>query len=574
MADVRVQSSHFIWLLVFMSLHIFAKVWTSMACQSPQYMQLWTTSTVECQFDLGLFNIYWYILDGNYDRDPIVRYEKEHVPPIFGSGVDEGTYSINTDGSLIISNVTTINQTTYKVVAYDRKDQRYEDLHITVQIIVMSDKYPRINVCGNQRNCLIKSSSLNNLNCSFENARPAVELRWYIQHEGYTETVEGTQSYISDGKFTFTSVLTMQSGYVFKEPLTHLVCEARGLAVGANVVESSVYIDNPSEWNDIVSINKQYQINTEAQLLCVEHGIPYTYIWEKTIADVTELLIFSVDGKQHVNKATPSWRVNDIGDLILSEVDLTSEGTYTCKYFDGMFFGASATIVTVLVAPSPPFLLVDSCAQTTHSCDIVIQPNKVNTTITCEVTGVYPELSLEFINYFPSEIKLWSQTQFTSFRNLRYHVSVSAVVQPLQNFFCSAEKYIVCNAFGPGASSLTNPEKKIQISYEGCKEEVNSATKIDSVIIVVLCIYSIFTVVFVMLIIILCAVCCGYCKSIRRANKTEKNLEISTHLTNMDGSWNIRTPLAPHKEEKSVMKTDYKLKAPKKKTSKQHNCIL
>lgn len=117
------------------------------------------------------------------------------------------------------------------------------------------------------------------------------------------------------------------------------------------------------------------------------------------------------------------------------------------------------------VAPSPPFLLVDNCAQTTHSCDIVIQPNKVNTTLTCEVTGVYPELSLEFINDFPSEIKLWSQTQFISLRNNRYHVRVSAVVQPLQNFICSTEKYIVCNAFGPGASSLTNPEKEIQISY-------------------------------------------------------------------------------------------------------------
>lgn len=218
----------------------------------------------------------------------------------------------------------------------------------TLPLTVMSDKYPSINVCENQRTCLTKSSSLNNLNCSFGNARPAVELRWYIQHEGYTETVEGTQSNVTDGKFTFTSVLTMQSGYVFKEPLTHLVCEARGLAVGANVVESSLYIDNPSEWNDIVSINKQYQINTEAEMPCVEHGKPSTLIWEKTIEDVTELLIFSVDGEQQVNKATPSWRVNDIGDLILSQVDLTSEGTYTCKYFDGTFFGASAIIVTVL----------------------------------------------------------------------------------------------------------------------------------------------------------------------------------------------------------------------------------
>lgn len=95
----------------------------------------------------------------------------------------------------------------------------------------------------------------------------------------------------------------------------------------------------------------------------------------------------------------------------------------------------------------------------------MIQPTEGNATLTCEVTGVYPELSLELINNFPSEMKLLNQNHFSSYRNNRYHVWVSAVVQPFQNFTCFAEKYIVCSAFGPGASSLTNPEKKIQISY-------------------------------------------------------------------------------------------------------------
>ncbi|PIK38445.1 hypothetical protein BSL78_24714 [Apostichopus japonicus] len=313
----------------------------------PQYAELGGSATIQCDFDIvNTYNVYWY--RSVQDTTPFIRYDRGTVPPISGSGFDTASYSVSGKGSLIIFDVETDNERTYKVLAYNRNDDKSETLFVDVHTHAKCEQaFPLINYCKNQSTCLVDSDSIKGLGCSFGCSIPAAELRLYIKRGDHEETIAVNDKEESDG----------------------------------------------------------------------------------------------------------------------TQVDLTSKGIYRCKFFDGEKFGAYEQSVTVLVSPSPPFLLVDGCPQTTQPCSVNIMVTTSYHNVTCYVNEVYPKLSLSLENEFADEMAIWNFSSLTVARNDRYTISASAELQLLDPFSCNDEHFIICRALGVGAFAMVNSEKKIKISW-------------------------------------------------------------------------------------------------------------
>ncbi|XP_071849543.1 uncharacterized protein [Apostichopus japonicus] len=443
-------------------------------CQSPQYVELGESATIKCDFDINTCNVYWYKRE--QDINPFIRYEYGSDPPISGSGLDTASYSVSGKGSLIIFDVTMDNERTYKVLAYNRNDDISETHFVDVHTYAKCEQaFPLIKYCTNQSTCLVDSDSINGLGCSFGCSIPTAELRWYVKRGDQEETITGNHTEESDGT-DYISISNIEINQYLKEPLTQLVCELRGPTT--HVLQSSIFLDQSNTWMYIGDrpTPKYYQINSQSILTCAENVVPSIVIWERTSAEnSTEVIQFSEGGRTH-SSLSSRWHVNERGALILHQVDFTSEGIYRCKFFDGEKFGAYEQSVTVLVSPSPPFLLVDGCPQTTQPCSVNIMAATSYHSVTCYVNEVYPNLSLSLENEFADEMAIWNLSSVTVSRNDRYYASASAELQLLDSFSCNDEHFIICRAIGAGASAMVNPEKKIKISWERCSLDTSTET--------------------------------------------------------------------------------------------------
>ncbi|XP_071849004.1 uncharacterized protein [Apostichopus japonicus] len=440
-------------------------------CQSHQFAEVGETGTIKCDFDLNTYNVYWCKDECN--KTPFIRYEYGSVPPISGSGFNNFNYSIDQSGSLIIFDVTTNDDGNYTVKSYNRNDKTL-GIHLVALHThgACRQELPLISYCGSQNTCLVDSDKFEFLSCSLECSRPAIELTFYIKHEGYNETIEVNSTGESGTAIIVTSSFEMNK-YV-KDPLTQFVCEARGPALGTRVLQSTIFIDKSNGWDYNGATTKYYTINSRAILPCAENSEPATFIWEKITGHNRGLIMFTESGRQHISTADSQRYVNERFALVLQQVDLTDEGKYRCKIFDGEHYSVYEQTVTVLVPPSPPYILSDGCEQTTGQCTVEVGIGTVNVSLTCSINEVYPQLSLQFENNFPLEIKLWNQTTSTIARNNRFYVTVTATLQPLESYNCKEEKFIVCRALGIGASAMVNTEKKIKLSLERCPVDIDT----------------------------------------------------------------------------------------------------
>ncbi|XP_071848568.1 uncharacterized protein [Apostichopus japonicus] len=433
-------------------------------CQSPQYVEIGGSAVLKCDFDVNTYNVYWY--KNASDSIPLIRFEKGNVPPISGSGFVDASYTIGNKGSLIIFDVTKSEEGTYKVLSYN-KNSGISETHLVVVYAhaTCEEEFPLINYCKGQNTCLVDFDSFQRLSCSFGCTEPAVELRWYIKHEGYKETIVVNDTEESDGTLTIHISSTEINKYI-REPLTQLVCEARGPAIGTRVLQSSIFIDNSDGWQSNGGTTKYYQINSRAILSCGENTEPSTFIWEKITGNKTEVFLFHDGERQHLLIENSQWYATERSTLVVKQVDITSEGIYRCKFYDGENYGTYEITLIVLVSPSPPFLLVDGCPQNTQPCIVNINKNIAYFNLTCNVYEVYPQLTLHIENNFPQGLELRSHTYSTDGRNNRYSVRASVVFQLSESFSCNEDIFTTCRALGVGASAMNYPEKKIRIYCE------------------------------------------------------------------------------------------------------------
>ncbi|XP_071820855.1 uncharacterized protein [Apostichopus japonicus] len=433
-------------------------------CQSPQYVEIGGSAVLKCDFDVNTHNVYWY--KNVSDSIPLIRFEQGIVPPISGSGFVDASYTIGNKGSLIIFDVSKNEEGTYKVLSFNKNSSKSE-IHLVVVYAhgTCEGEFPLINYCKGQTTCLVDFDSFQRLGCSFGCTEPAVELRWYIKHVGYNETISVNDTEESNGTLTI-FMSSIEINKYIEEPLTQLVCEARGAAIGTRVLQASIFIDNSDGWESNGGNTKYYQINSRAILLCGENTEPSTFIWEKITGNKTEVVMFYDGDRQHLPIGNSQWYATERSTLVVKQVDITSEGIYRCKLYDGENYGAYEITLIVLVSPSPPFLLVDGCPQNTQPCIVNINKNTAYFNLTCKVYEVYPQPTLHIENNFPQGLELRSHTNSTDGRNNRYSVRTSAVFQLSESFSYSEDMFITCRALGVGASAMNYPEKKIRISYE------------------------------------------------------------------------------------------------------------
>lgn len=208
-------------------------------------------------------------------------------------------------------------------------------------------EYPLIDLCHGKNTCLIDSKNLNSLTCSLDCSGQFVELGWYIKQGKSNETILAKASTELSGSGIKT-VLKFETANFSKVGLTRIVCKARGPGLGTRVLQSLVLVDNTSNWNDIGHASKYYGINSQAILPCAVDSKPFIYIWEKSSGEVNDLVVFGENGKQYFNDQTSSFSVTGAGSLVVQNVQLESEGTYRCKFFDGTIYGIIKQTVTVL----------------------------------------------------------------------------------------------------------------------------------------------------------------------------------------------------------------------------------
>ncbi|PIK59783.1 hypothetical protein BSL78_03238, partial [Apostichopus japonicus] len=441
-------------------------------CQSHQFAEVGGNGTIKCDFDHNTYNVYW--CKDECSNVPFIRYEYGTATPISGSGFNNLKYNIDQTGSLIIFDVTTNDDGNYTVKSYNRNDKTLGIHHVALHTHgACRQEFPLIGYCGSQNTCLVDSDKLEFLSCSFECSRPAIELTFYIKREGYNETIEVNLTGESDGTATIVISSFEMNKYV-KDPLTQFVCEASGPALGTRVLQSTIFIDKANGWEYNSATTKHYTINSQAILPCAENSKPATFIWEKITGNKTEIIMFTESGRQHISIADSQRYVNERAALVLQQVDLTDEGKYRCKILDGEHYSVYEQTVTVLVPPSPPYILSDGCEQNTGQCRVEVGIGTANASLTCSIHEVYPQLSLQFENNFPLEIILWNQTTSTIVRNNRFYVSVSAILQPFESSNCNEEKFIICRALGIGASAMVNTEKKIKLSLERCPVDIDT----------------------------------------------------------------------------------------------------
>lgn len=102
-------------------------------CVAKQFLEYKTRGFIHCKFPQDFNSVYWYDVD-NSDAKPILTYDRTTKT---GEGFIRGEYDIQSNGTLIIRNVSMSHEKVFKVICF-----RPRELFNTYQIeVIVTGKY-------------------------------------------------------------------------------------------------------------------------------------------------------------------------------------------------------------------------------------------------------------------------------------------------------------------------------------------------------------------------------------------------------------------------------------------------
>lgn len=101
------------------------------ACPSKQYLELYKPGMIQCSFENGFNVLSWYnsTREGHY---PVLTYDNFDIT---GTGYLSGDYNLSHDGSLLIRNVSMLND---RIYAVEKLHLLYDTEVVTHQIVVQT----------------------------------------------------------------------------------------------------------------------------------------------------------------------------------------------------------------------------------------------------------------------------------------------------------------------------------------------------------------------------------------------------------------------------------------------------
>ncbi|KAJ8042939.1 hypothetical protein HOLleu_09831 [Holothuria leucospilota] len=462
----------------------------SATCTSPQYAEYGHRGIIECNFQAGFTGVYWYLqVKSGYEI--VIRLEKQEDGSVVrsGDGYSEEKFDILSNGSLIISNISSFHNQTFKVVHVD-ENLRVEEVYVELLATILPDsKFPVISVCNKTNLCLVEEIDSGILTCSYNHSKPPVELAWYrLSHEG-TEALKGETIITEDGEWTFSSVSKTNISNHINGPLIAFSCRASSPAINSHFLESIVIIDTTKQpWPSLqgnVKEEKYFLINYEADVPCIDVTIPRIFVWKELQRNSSEILGFAANGNiPIVSNRTTRWTISHDGALIFSKANFKDEGLYSCTFLDGTKYVSNLEQVKVSVLPQPPSIIVNDCPLDKEKCEILMRDPSSPLNISCHLNGVYPNVTLN-METFGSDFRSISQTTYPAGKGNLYNATITKELLPID---CSTSLNLTCYISKPDSLKLV-PEKFILVLSEECKktESKVAAVVIPIVIITLIC---------------------------------------------------------------------------------------
>lgn len=446
---------------------------TSADCKPLQYADLGSKWTAGCSFPFKFDSVYWYDSLAA-DIDPVIRYERGETGDFIASGVGytSGFYDIQSNGLLVIPNVTIENERSYKALVLDNQHSVFEyetELKISVP---PKQAFPHVPGCE-ENTCLFTYQPGLVLQCSLNHVRPPANLSWYLKRGDADERIQAPQITFPDGSFTYTSSISINITSLKMQPVMELFCRVSGIESMSSLVDTLILIDNSvnpwDEQNPSQIIQTPVSMNNPTVLSCTYETKPITFIWKRIEHHESIVLAFSgqSEGRVHIT-SNQRIEVSKEGLLSFDRCDVTCEGQYMCIYNDGETFDRTIYQTIVLIGPSPPYLIVDGCSRGLLKCKIHLKSLDYLKNLTCSVQSVYPELSLAFESDFPLEITVSKQRHIVTRTRFTFDVTVYGELRVLETFSCNTLHTVTCTATGPSSSSFI-PYKTIEVSYDTCR---------------------------------------------------------------------------------------------------------
>lgn len=360
-------------------------------CESPQYLELYSTAIVHCTFQKGFFGVFWYN-SSNYRSDyPLITYQESEKE---GVGFFSGEFDVHLNGSLIINYVTLQHEHSFAVAYLYAEDGSLEISVIEVVVVVKPlTPFPVINQCGNgSRFCIAASDLSLEIICNVQRSRPPVALQWLVRNALEDQNISST-AWISTSENWFNSYAVMNLSAYITSTLSLFVCKALNSAPILSVDEALLMVQrktiNITATNAITTYFKQY---TKLELNCSSKDL-YLLVWQRSRQpneSPTDIAIASFIGEQVKKVNSNEYYLGEAGSLMAMNVGLQHEGFYSCWYNDIDHEGVIAHKAILYVDPDPPHLIINGCS---FDQECIIQTERKGS-LTCSLKGVRPKVRL------------------------------------------------------------------------------------------------------------------------------------------------------------------------------------
>ncbi|PIK46647.1 hypothetical protein BSL78_16480 [Apostichopus japonicus] len=455
---LKIRSELFMLCLSLLVCTSFANT-TDVRCLTVQNIRLGERGTVKCESLTDLSEVYWY--NTSDQKDPVAFIQK--VDGIkYGKGYSTGQYDIETNGSLIINNVTSQHEQTFTVEMVSTSFKR-ETHNINVQVYVEQPKpVSLISECDDRHDCIMKAEPDSFISCVHKNARPAAEISWYIR-DGFRDIpliTTSNQTVSSDlGTFTTTSYLSIDeipAQYMYVE----IICKSIQPISVIQDFESKIVLDLSRDEHSVPSIDPTVsQIKRDVHLECQPNTL-YTntsrIMWTKKRTNRNhEYLIYSVYGETVFNLKSEQHFTLTSGGLRIKDIRFHHDGLYACFISNGNYTRVFHHRLEVVVPPTPGKILV-------KGCDVFGQCRLPSETrnITCEVRDVYPAVTLS-IKALTSNVIVTETDPKSNEVNGLTSVAVYGTVT-MSKGTCGEDIVVQCRAIGL-AAYVFNSEVDITI---------------------------------------------------------------------------------------------------------------
>lgn len=199
--------------------------------------------------------------------------------------------------------------------------------------------HPLLNLCSTSNLCLVTAQRAKELNCTYNNVRPAVMLSW-----GFSAPQDGVDiktTNTSTGNFTFSSSSSFKVANSTLRPLEGITCTANGAALSFQPAVSTAVVDITQRteqiWREIHKDKVYAEMNSRIELQCERGETQATsLLWKLGDISSSQILMFRSD-RQMTQGRSMNYTItfSDKGTLIFPNVSIQQEGLYTCVYTDG-----------------------------------------------------------------------------------------------------------------------------------------------------------------------------------------------------------------------------------------------